>query len=336
MTQFRLKIIVIASILFFTLPTISFAEKILVIDPGHGGKFPGTCGYSGEADGFCEKDANLLVGLKLREIIESTSDISVQMTRTADMEFAPILRQVIGGGQVGDLEKRMEVANGFVEGNNDNSIFISIHFNQDINSSSTHGMETYYYDGVNHYKPQHPPDPMQLEFLSENKRLGTIAHQNLLNSLGLRDRELRNDQSFYVLRSARMPAILVELGFMTNPQEEQLIKSESFQWDAAQALADTVMEYFKVYEVFDREMEKLGVFEEQEDALKFAVGLEMDGVTVFDKDKQRNIYPEPTQEELLFSLQERFDKLITNNKLANGKYQTFPLKLFHWKQIETR
>ena len=83
----QLKILFFLILLLFIFPASSFAEKTVVIDPGHGGKYSGTYGYSGESTGFCEETANLLVGLKVREILQNT-DIKVVMTRDSDREFS--------------------------------------------------------------------------------------------------------------------------------------------------------------------------------------------------------------------------------------------------------
>lgn len=277
------RLVALLAFMLFLFPLISFAEKIVVIDPGHGGKFSGTCGYSGNSTGFCEKNANLLVALKLRDILKST-DIKVQLTRSTDTAFASYLRDAGG-----DFENRMKVANDFAKGNNDNSIFISIHHNAHPSSTFTRGIETYYYDGVNHYKSDWPPDPMQLTFLQDSKRLAEVAHPGLISKLGLIDRKIRNDQSFYVIRNAQMPSILVELGFMTHPTEEQLIKSNAFQQNAAQSLADSAINYFKVFEVFDATNKKLKTFEKKADAISYAEGFKSK-VTVFDKDMQKVIF----------------------------------------------
>lgn len=269
--------------ILYLFPATSFAEKIVVIDPGHGGKFSGTCGYSGNKTGFCERDANLLVALKLRDILKST-DIKVHLTRSTDIAFASYLRDAGG-----DFEKRMKIANDFAKDNNDNSIFISIHHNAHPTSPFIRGIETYYYDGVNHYKDEWPPDPMQLTFLSESKRLAEVVQPRLISSLGLIDRKIRNDQSFYVIRNAQMPAVLVELGFMTNREEEALIKTTFFQQKGAQALADSIINYFKVYEVFDATNKKLKTFKNKADAITYAESVKST-VTVFDKDKQTVIF----------------------------------------------
>lgn len=275
--------IALLTFMLFLFPATILAEKTVVIDPGHGGKFPGTCGYSGNQTGFCEKDAVLLVSLKLKEILETT-DINVHLTRTTDKEFASYL-----SGSGGDMEKRMEFANGFATGNNDNSVFVSVHFNAHPTNPFVRGIETYYYDGVNHYKSQWPPDPMQLTFLDESKRFAELVHPNLINNLGLIDRKVRNDKSFYVIRNAQMPAILVELGFMTNPDEEALIKTKKFQQQAAQSLADSIIKYFQVFEVFDKDNNKLRTYENKDDAINYAKSLNS-FASVFDKDKQKVIF----------------------------------------------
>lgn len=282
-TRLVVRFIVLMAFMLVLFPLSSFADKIVVIDPGHGGEFTSTCGYSGNKTGFCEKDANLLVALKLRDILQST-DIKVHLTRSTDKAFASYLR-----GPGGDFEIRSNITNGIAKSKNDNSIFISIHHNQDPTSALTSGIETYYYDGVNHYNDEYPSDPMQIEFLQDSKRLAEEVHPRLLSKLGLVDRGIRYDQSFYAIRNAQMPAILVELGFMTNPTEEQLIKSNAFQENAAQALADSVINYFKVFEVFDANHNKLMTFTKKTDAISYAEGF-IFNATVFDKDKQKIIF----------------------------------------------
>ncbi|MCD8510734.1 MAG: N-acetylmuramoyl-L-alanine amidase [Bacillus sp. (in: Bacteria)] len=197
--------ILFAAVIALTLPSKTSAEEILVIDPGHGGIFSGTCGYSGKETGFCEKDANLLVALKLKEMVEAHSDITVHMTRSEDTDFIDDLSIPIwhNDALLNDMENRMVIANGFVKGKTATSIFISIHHNQDVASENTRGTETFYYDGVNNNNPRFPPHPNQLKYLENNKRLGEITHNNLLEALGLRDRELRNDQSFFCTAKCR-------------------------------------------------------------------------------------------------------------------------------------
>ena len=292
MVKLQLKVLAFIIFLLCLFPATGFAEKVLVIDPGHGGKFSGTCGFSGNRTGYCEKEAALAVSLRLRDILKN-SDIKVQMTRDTDKHFASYLRNADGSTTGGDFEKRMEIANGFARGNNHNSLFISIHFNGSASSTFIRGIETYYYDGVNHFKPQWPHDPMQITYLPDNKRFADSVHRSLVNKLKTPDRKVRNDQSFYVIRNAQMPAALLEIGYMTNPDEERLIKTAAFQQQAAEAIAASVIDYFKVFEVYDANKKKLATYKKKEEALNHAKSLKQ-VVTVFDKDKQQVIFSNTT------------------------------------------
>jgi N-acetylmuramoyl-L-alanine amidase len=277
----RLKVFFFFLVLLFIFPASSFAEKFIVIDPGHGGKYSGTCGYSGNSTGFCEESANLLVGLKVREALKNT-DIKVIMTRDTDRAFSNTNASV-------DMIERMKVANSAVSNNNDNSLFISIHHNASPSNSYVKGLETYYYDGVNYYDSSYPPDPMQLNYLSESKRLAETVHPKLISNLGSVNRGVRNDMSFFVIRSAQMPAILIELGYMTNRDEEALIKTANFQQKAAQAISAAAIEFFKVFEVHDENGKIIKMFKTQQEAVNYSNQLSYKTM-IFDKDKQSYLY----------------------------------------------
>ena len=260
-------------------PSFAYAEKYIVIDPGHGGKFTGTSGYSGEETGFYEKVGTLDIALKLKEKLEET-DIKVFMTRQTDRDFANDSKE--------DLIERMKVANGYVKGNNDNSLFISIHHNAYPFSTLVKGYETYYYSKAAAWDEEYPPDPIQVDFESESRRLASIVHPKVLSKTGLVDKGIQNDQAFFVIRNAQMPSVLVELGYMSNPSEESLIKTSRFQNDAAEALAQAAVNFFKVFEVKDSNGNELKQFTSREEAVSYAKTLK--NVTVFDKDKQETIY----------------------------------------------
>lgn len=274
--------LIIIALLLFLFPTSSSAEKLLVIDPGHGGKYSGTCGYSGNQTGICEKNVNLSVALKLRDLLKG-SDIKVQLTRSNDTAFSSFLN-----GSGGDMEKRMQVANGYAKGNNDNSVFISIHHNASPTSPYVKGTETYWYDGIGHYQPDWPHDPLQIVYNKDNKRLAELVHPRLYTSLSTINRGIGNNQSFYVIRNAQMPAILVELGYMTNRDEESRIKTATFQQNAAKALAEGVKEYFRVFDVYDKSNKMLATFKTQNEAVSY-LNKTANAYRVFDKDKQKDI-----------------------------------------------
>jgi N-acetylmuramoyl-L-alanine amidase len=264
----------------FLFPAGAFAEKELVIDPGHGGIFTGTCGYTKESPtDICERNFNLSVGLKLKGIL-SSSGIKVVMTRTADVDFNRT-------SQHDDLAARMVVANNFATGNNDNSIFLSIHHNASPTSPYVKGLETYYYDF--HYSdPEYPYDSLQEKYLNDSKRFAESVHSKALSTLGLIDRKVHNDQSLFVIRNAKMPSVLVELGYMTNREEESRIKTSTYQQQAAQALANAVVSYFKVFDVYQNDTKK-ATFITKDEAITYAKSLS-GTIKVFDKNTQQFIW----------------------------------------------
>lgn len=261
------------SLIFFVGPILSSAQKTVVIDPGHGGRDSGAVGVSGN---FYEKNGTLSIGLKLKKYLEDAG-FTVYMTRDSDKYLT--------------LEERMEVANGFINDQiRDNTVFISIHHNASKNRN-VNGIETYYYDGVNHFKPEYPHDPLQIKFLPDSKRLANEVQTRAVNSLPMANLGVKTGQSFFVIRNAQMPSILFELGFVTNSSDEKKLKSSSFQTDAAKAIADGIKNYFKVYEVFDDSGKKLATYKNKNEAIKYAEK-QKKLVTVFDKYNQQYIYPE--------------------------------------------
>ncbi|WP_066172840.1 cell wall-binding repeat-containing protein [Bacillus marinisedimentorum] len=285
----RLFVSLLGIVFLFTFPVDALAEKVVVIDPGHGGKYTGTCGYTRESGkDICERDVNLGVGLKLRDELKKAG-FTVYMTRDTDKHFSPYLRTADGDDTGGDFDVRMTLANSYAKENNDNSVFVSVHHNASPTSPYVKGYETYYYDGVNHYKSSWPPDPIQLGYLDFSKRLAYSIHPNVVKSTGMYDRKVHNDQSFYVIRNAQMPAVLLELGYMTNRDEERLIKSDSRQQKAAEGVTQGIINYFKVFEVQDATKKILKVFSTKEQAISYAKE-QSKLVKVFDKYNQNYVY----------------------------------------------
>ncbi|MEH7381376.1 cell wall-binding repeat-containing protein [Bacillus sp. JJ1533] len=309
------KLLFFCLFLLFLFPASSFAEKVLVVDPGHGGKFGGTCGYSGKQTGYCEEDANLDIALKVRDALKGT-DIKVYLTRTTDTEFAPYLRN-----DGGDFDVRMSKANGYAKGNNDNSVFVSIHHNASTNAFAR-GVETYYYDSVNHYSSAYPPDPMQLNYRDDSKRLAESVHPSIVEYSGFINRKIHGNMAFYVIRNAQMPSILVELGYMTNRQEEKLIKSSSNQQKMANAIAQGVKNYFKVFDVYDKNDKKLATFQSKEDAIQYAKKTSS-AYRVFDKDKQKTIFAKQMNYSVQHKTKGEWEKFYDlDDAIRFAKYKT--------------
>lgn len=221
----------------------------IVIDAGHGGKVPGALGYSGVK----EKDVTLDIARRLRDEL-SKAGVSVIMTRDKDENIS--------------LEKRTEIAS-----RPDVELFVSIHANSTPEDpkrkgSRAHGIEVYYIGALN---AEDRSDEQRR--LNERKLCGQFNMQDgagdvkdiVLNMLynykisaapGMADRMARNlssateeksrgakPQRYFVLRNTLVPAILIEVGFLSNPREERLLNDPEYRQRIAESIRRSLVEY---------------------------------------------------------------------------------------------
>ena len=193
------------------------SAPVIVIDPGHGGQDGGAS--SGDV---LEKDLNLSVALKLRDIITSDGGAAV-MTREGDAPDVPDTNGKFN--KKADLKYRLKVLN---DANAD--VFISIHMDKFTESK---------YSGAQVFYSQNS---------EESKTLGENIQQSLRDNLDPNNtREAkRNEAGIYILKNANVPAALVECGFLSNPEELEKLKTDEYQ----QALADAI--YKGIKEFMDR------------------------------------------------------------------------------------
>ncbi|MFC2949131.1 N-acetylmuramoyl-L-alanine amidase family protein [Virgibacillus sediminis] len=272
------KLITLAAVAIFLIlgfPVLAMAEKTVIIDPGHGGRYTGTSGYSGASTGYYEKHANMEISQKLRAVLVNKG-YNVKMTRTTDKHFSSYSSSA-------DLRERMKVANGMVE-DRDNTIFISIHHNALPSNPAMRGYETYYFDIKDGISSSYPPDPLQVKYSPESRRLAKVVHTNVLSYAPVTEGRGIVSNNLYVTRNAQVPSILAEMGYMSNPTEERNIKSSSDQQKKAEALARGIDSYFNVYEVYNESGERLRIYETEGAALTYAKS--RDNVYVFDKARQ--------------------------------------------------
>lgn len=188
-------------------------KTTIIIDPGHGGRDSGAMSYTRN---LMEKEVTLATGLKVRELLKEKG-YNVVMTRDDDT-FVP-------------LKKISEIAN---QANAD--LFVSIHANGCTNIDAN-GTETYYY----------APQDNKILFAQEYQRsmLADILQKSLMGKLGRCNRGVKQ-KNLSVLRETYIPASLVEIAFMTNPEEEKLLASSSFREKAAEAIAEGIEKYVKL------------------------------------------------------------------------------------------
>ncbi len=186
--------------------------KIITIDPGHGGTDPGAIGPTG----LMEKNVTLPISMKLKKALEAKG-AKVYMTRTTDVD-------VYGPNASGpdELQARVDVGT-----RSKSDLFISVHINS-FSNPSVGGIATYYYEKT------------QYDTRLANRIQTTIADESGFGG----DRGIQPG-NLYVLRRSLMPAVLVELGFISNPKEEALLKKDSVQQDFADEIASGVENYFR-------------------------------------------------------------------------------------------
>lgn len=184
--------------------------KRITIDPGHGGSDPGAIGPRGNK----EKTSTLLIANYLKSYLTSAGAL-VSMTRTTD-------KDVYGryASAKNELQARVDVST-----RNRADAFVSIHHNAN-NNRSIGGIATYYY-------PKSGYD-YKLGRAIQNK----MAAASKLRNMGTQQ------ANFYVIKRSYMPAVLLEVGFLSNYREEQLISSAWFQKTIAKAVFNGLKEYF--------------------------------------------------------------------------------------------
>lgn len=186
-------------------------EKVIVIDAGHGGKDPGTIGFSGNY----EKDINLDISKKLKEKLKSNG-YKVILTRDNDEYVDNLLRAKLAN------KKRARV-------------FISIHGNAMENNSSTNGVQVLFY----------PNRESTIGDLNNNE-LAQIMMNSLINGTGANDKGIIEREDLIVLNQTKMPAIIIECAFLSNENEEKLLLTDDYQDKIVDSIIDGLEEYFSL------------------------------------------------------------------------------------------
>ncbi len=225
------------------------AIRTVVIDPGHGGKETGAIGPAGSA----EKELALLLSTALAARLEQTLGVRTVLTRTEDIDLA--------------LDERSALAN-----QNKADLFLSIHLNSSVGRGAV-GAETYFLSlqasdqraadaaAVENYvgaavAPAGSDDfELQLllwdlaqsQHLAASQRLATLIQEELNRALDLRDRGVKQ-APFRVLMGAAMPAVLVEVGFISTRDEEQRLRSPEYRAQLVETLVRAVGRFKLEYE----------------------------------------------------------------------------------------
>lgn len=203
-------------------------KNIIIIDPGHGGIDTGT-----KTKDFIEKEINLSVGKKIQENLQDLGVHSL-LTREADYSLEQMSSKE-GPRHIRDLDGRLSIIR-----KEEGSLLLSIHVNSEPRDPQVTGAIVYY----------HEKNP-------ESQKLAEML-QNHLNSLmeqhHLQKHEPR-EGDYYLLRKGELPGVIVELGFITNLHERELLKKEEYQTEIAKAIALGIKEHI----AFDEKKESVDV-----------------------------------------------------------------------------
>ncbi|GAA0076920.1 hypothetical protein UT300005_12980 [Clostridium sp. CTA-5] len=200
----------------------SSSQRLIVIDPGH--NFGGNDGAYATHDRvtYCERDLNMQLALKLKSKLESNG-YQVMLTRKETD------RETLGVTQ--SLTNRVNMANNF-----NADFFISIHHNAS-DSSAANGVETYY--SSNRQDSNFGSGPSDYKLLL-SKKISTNITNSIVNKTGAYNRGGK-DGNLFVCRNTNMPSVLVEAGFITNPQEAQKCTDSNYQNKTADGIAEAIV-----------------------------------------------------------------------------------------------
>ena len=194
-------------------------NKIVYLDAGHGGYDPGASYF-----GISEKSLTLAIQSRVKAKLEAEG-YQVVTTRTSDTYV--------------DLTDRSRAANA-----SESDIFVSIHINAS-GSSAAQGIETYYYQPYAEY-----PSRINATYHANSTRLSmsdTLANaiqSSLINATGAQNQGVKR-QTFAVLRETTAPAVLLELGFLSNPQEAARLNTSAYQETLANAIVAGIKSYYE-------------------------------------------------------------------------------------------
>lgn len=198
------------------------AGRVIVIDPGHGGEDPGAV-----VNGFKEKDVNIQIALKLKALLESAGATTVY-TRVDDSTLGTSANR-----RRSDLEARLQIAN---QSNGD--IFVSIHADS-LEDASRTGVVVFYGPETGYlYSHARPP-----ELIAQSRNLALKLRDQLKEITQSDDRGVQS-APYYILGKITLPAVLAEIGTLSNFSEAIKLNSPSYQQKVAASLYRGIYTYF--------------------------------------------------------------------------------------------
>lgn len=194
--------------------SMPLAGKTIVIDPGHGGPDGGAVGK----DDTMEKDIALATSKKLQKYLQQTGAL-VYLTREDDTDLAEDV-QGLAKRKSRDIRNRLDFIHEKAP-----DFFITIHLNA-LPSSRWRGAQTFYYPSFD-----------------ENEHLATMIQEEIIRNMENTNRSPLPINGIYLMKHAKVPGALVEIGFLSNPEELQLLKDEKYQEQMAASIYQGILRY---------------------------------------------------------------------------------------------
>ena len=211
-------IVITAAVVYAKKKPKVIPDTYIVVDAGHGGMDGGAVG----AEGTLEKEINLKVAQKLKSLLEA-GGANVKMTRDEDISIHDESAKTVREQKRSDLSKRRDMAM-----DEKTDLFVSIHMNK-FEQSKYRGAQIFYADNE------------KSRILADKIRERIIPVSEKSDG-----REIKPAYStMYILNGTQNPAVIVECGFLSNPDEERLLNDEEYQIKIAKAIFDGICDYLR-------------------------------------------------------------------------------------------
>lgn len=194
---------------------LPLSGEIILLDPGHGG----ADGGAGDKDAL-EKDIALNISFKLQDYLQEQGAL-VMMTREDDRDLADEETRGLSRRKTEDLKKRLEIIN-----ESESDFYVSIHLNS-IPSPKWSGAQTFYATQI-----------------SENERAAKFIQDELRTNLENTTRKAKPINHVYILKYAKKPGVLVEVGFLSNLAERANLQKDDYQDKVAASIYKGILRYY--------------------------------------------------------------------------------------------
>lgn len=185
--------------------------RLVVIDPGHGGKDPGSQAIRDGVEILNEKDINLDVALRLNRMLKAAG-VSTYMLRETDTSITLYDRPAMANAVNGDL-------------------YIAVHNNSSPVNPNARGVEVYYNAKAN-----------ECDYAIYSKRLAEKVYSEFMNAVDIPGRGAKSEPAYAVLNKTQMPAIIIEGAFLSNTEDLKLMMTDEFRENYALATAKAIIQ----------------------------------------------------------------------------------------------